>query len=179
MRPPVILAGGVLALMAASGAARAGDLPIRSGLSFDVTPYAGAEAGGRRGGAQPGAQLEVGPAAERKPDLASRLTSIGVRDGAEFGDNGRWYLFAAGSGRAIGLNVDRDPEGLLRSYGWSTDPTAAVGDMQAGVGFRKGAMQTSVGYVHREFRPAYAMKNIDFDNKDDMVALSFSLKGAR
>ena len=70
----------------------------------------------------------------------------------------------------------RHPDGLLRSYGFSVDPFAAVGDVQAGVGWRKGDFQASLDDVHRTFRAAYAMPNIDFDNKDEMVGLSLSLR---
>ena len=179
------LAGSIVAILASvATAASAADPPtLRPATdlltSYDVAPYGGATLGGRNGAPKAGAVLEVGPAVKSDHRLAAQLHDIGIRDGADFGDKGRWYLFAAGSGRAVGLNVQRDPEGLLHNYGWSSDPAAAVGDIQAGVGFRKGPAQTSLGFVHRQFRPANAMQNIDFDNKDDMVALTFAVKPGR
>jgi hypothetical protein len=177
---PLGLAGGIAGILASvATAASAAEPPTtKPAPSYDVAPYGGSTLGGRNGGPKPGAVVEVGPAV-KSDKVAAQLKDIGVRDGADFGDKGRWYLFAAGSGRAVGLNVQRDPEGLLRNYGWSSDPAAAVGDIQAGVGFRKGPAQTSLGYVHRQFRPANAMQNIDFDNKDDMVALTFAIKPGR
>ena len=177
---PLGLAGGIVGILASvATAASAAESPTLNPVTnYDVAPYAGSTLGGRNGAPKAGAVLEIGPAV-KSDKVAAQLKDIGVRDGAEFGDKGRWYLFAAGSGRAVGLNVQRDPEGLLRNYGLSSDPAAAVGDIQAGVGFRKGPTQTSIGYVHREFRPTNAMQNIDFDNKDDMVALTFAIKPGR
>ena len=141
-------------------------------------PYSGAKLGDANDHALPGAMVEIGPGREptKQDQVTDKLQSMGVRDGTEFGNAGRWYAFVGGSGKTLGFNVRRDPDGPLRTYGLSVDPAAAVGDIQAGVGFRKGDVQTSVGYVHRTFKPAYAMQNIDFDNKDEMVGVSLSLK---
>lgn len=175
MRPLGLLAGGVLGL-ALAGQAMAADQP--KDLKFAVLPYGGAKLGDTSDQAQPGAMVEIGPGREssRGERAAARLKEMGVRDGAEFGDKGRFYAFVGGSGTTVGLNMRRDPDGPLRSYGFSVDPAAAVGDAQAGIGWRKGEVQASVGYVHRTFKPAYAMPNIDFDNKDEMVGVSFALK---
>jgi hypothetical protein len=178
MRPLGLLAGGVLGLVCVAGAAQAAD-PFRD-PKFAVRPYGGAPLGDTTDQAQAGAMIEFGPGRERDnargERAAAKLKEMGVRDGAEFGDKGRWYAFVGGSGTTLGLNMQRDPDGLLKSYGFSVDPAAAVGDAQAGVGWRKGDFQASLGYVHRTFKPAYAMQNIDFDNKDQMVGVSFSLK---
>jgi hypothetical protein len=161
-----------------ASAAHAADALVTKPLRFEVMPYSGAKLGDVNDHAQPGAMVEIGPGREgsKEERVADKLKSMGVRDGAQFGDAGRWYAFVGGSGKSLGFNMRRDPDGPLRSYGLSVDPAAAVGDIQAGIGFRKGDVQTSVGYVHRTFKPAYAMQNIDFDNKDEMVGVSFSLK---
>lgn len=175
MRPLGAVAGGVVGLLISMTAAQAADPP--KPLEFKVLPYAGARLGDASEQAQPGAMVEFGPGRSSRDDkVAAKLKAMGVKDGAEFGDRGRWYTFVAGSGAAVGLNMRRDPDGLLRNYGLSVDPTAAIGDTQAGVGWRKGDLQASVGYVHRTFKPAYGMQNIDFDNKDEMVGVSFALK---
>ena len=176
MRPLGNLAGGVVVAFSILTAAQAAE-PAKT-YALEVQPYGGARLGEVNDQAQPGAKIEFGPAAEQsKADrAAARLKALGIRDGAEFGDKGRWYLFVGGSGTALGFNMTRDPDGLLRSYGWSVDPGASVGDVQAGVGWRQGPLESSFGYVHRKFRPAHGMENIDFDNKDDMVGISLSLK---
>ena len=100
---------------------------------------------------------------------------MGVRDGAAFSDQGRWYLFAAASGRAVGMNMLHGEAGWDRA-GWSTDPTSKlVGDAQLGVGWRKGPMQTSVGYVHRKVKGEHLLMGVD-PHDDDMVAFSLSIR---
>ena len=175
MRPLGLLAGGVLGLVLITQA-QAGDQP--KDLKFAMLPYGGAKLGDTSDQAQPGAMVEFGPGRDdgRGERAAARLKEMGVRDGTEFGNAGRWYAFVGGSGKTLGFNVRRDPDGPLRTYGLSVDPAAAVGDVQAGVGWRKGDFQASAGYVHRTFKPVYAMPNIDFDNKDEMVGVSLSLK---
>ena len=107
-----------------------------------VTPYGGL--------AEAGARVEL---SQRKDDAAKRgLNAIGVGDGSRFGDKGRWYLFAAASGRAVGLNMLHGDTGWDRA-GWTTDQSSTlVGDAQVGVGWRKGSMQTSFGVLHREVK---------------------------
>jgi hypothetical protein len=100
--------------------------------------------------AEAGARVEI---SQRGDDAAKRgLNAIGVRDGTKFGDTGRWYLFAAASGRAVGLNMLHSDTGWARG-GWTTDQSSTlVGDAQVGVGWRKGAMVTSFGVLHREVK---------------------------
>lgn len=144
-------------------------------LAVDVSPHAGVGVigGDRAGGgsAEAGATLSVS-----KADLAGeRLKSMGVKDGSAFGDQGRWYLFAAASGRAVGMNMLHGESGWNRA-GWSTDATSKlVGDTQVGVGWRRGAVQTSVGYVHRKVKGEHVMYGID-PHDDDMVAFSLSIR---
>lgn len=126
--------------------------------------------------AEAGAGVTLG---EKRPSsTASRLNAIGVLDGATFGGEGRWYLFAAARGRAVGLNMIRD-QGDWHRGGWSTDQTSAlIGDAQAGVGWRKGDMQTSLAYVHREVKGQHMLWGQD-TRGDSMVALSLSIKPRR
>jgi hypothetical protein len=144
-------------------------------LAVDVSPHAGVGVigGDRAGGgsAEAGATLQVS-----KADLASgRLNAMGVKDGASFGDQGRWYLFAAASGRAVGMNMLHGDSGWGRA-GWSTDPTSKlVGDAQLGLGWRRGAVQTSVGYVHRKVKGDHLMYGVD-PHDDSMVAFSLSIR---
>ena len=123
-------------------------------------------------------QLRVG---QRRGQQIARLIGQvsgdepGAAVGAHFGEQGRWYLFAAASGRAVGLNMLRNDLGWDRA-GWTTDPTSTlIGDAQVGVGFRKGAMQTSFGFIHREVKGQHML--FGQETKDDsLVAFSLSIK---
>lgn len=142
-------------------------------LDVDVTPHTGVGLSNGGGQAEAGATLTV--AQKREATLDNSLTDLGVRDGAAYGDKGRWYLFAAASGRAVGLNVLRDGNSWNRD-GWSTDASSAlIGDAHVGVGYRKGAMQTSFGYIHREVKGEHMVFNQE--TKDDsVIAFTFSIK---
>ncbi len=145
------------------------------GYDLDVTPHAGFGVSNLGNSAEAGATVTLG---RRGDAIASRLDSLGVRDGAAFGGTGRWYLFAAASGRAMGFNMLRDgANGLNRS--WSQDSSSTlVGDAQVGVGWRKGAMQTSFGYIHREVKGDHMVWGQDTKG-DSMVAFSLSIKPRR
>jgi hypothetical protein len=143
------------------------------GFDFDVTPHAGVGVSSYgAGSAEAGATLHVS-----KSDLAAaKLKALGFKDGASrFGDHGRWYLFAAASGRAVGLNMLHNESGWDRA-GWTTDTTSRlVGDTQVGVGWRKGSMQTSVGFVHRDVKGEHLMYGVD-PHSESMVAFSFAIR---
>jgi hypothetical protein len=145
-------------------------------LGVDLSPHAGVGMTSAGGMAEAGATLQV---SERRDKMAvDRLKALGVRDGEAFGDKGRWYLFAAASGRAVGMNMLHGEGGWDRA-GWTTDPTSSlVGDAQIGVGWRKGAMQSSVGLIHREIKAQHLLYGVE--TKDDSIlAFSFTVKPRR
>ncbi|MFZ5718568.1 MAG: lipid A-modifier LpxR family protein [Pseudomonadota bacterium] len=146
------------------------------GLEVDVVPHAGFGVSSFGGQAEGGATVTVSKS--RTDRAVERLRDMGVRDGAGFGDTGRWYLFAAASGRAVGLNMLRGERGWDRA-GWSTDDTGAlVGDAQIGVGWRKGDMQSSFGVIHREVRGKHMV--FGQETRDDTVAaFTFSFRPQR
>lgn len=136
-----------------------------------VTPHAGV------GFSDAGPGAEAGATVSFEDKVADKLGGLGVRDGKSFGDKGRWYLFAATSGRSVGLNVMRGADGELQRAGWSQDGTSAlVSDAQVGVGWRKGPMQASVGYMHRKIKPKeHGVRDAE-SMEDGMVAVTFSFK---
>lgn len=143
-------------------------------FALDVTPHAGVGFSGAGGSAEAGATVRLG----KKKNMGDRVNdALGVREGDEaFGDRGRWYIFAAASGRAVGLNMLRGQNGDWTRAGLSQDVTSRlIGDSQAGVAWRRGAMQASLGYIHREIRAKEGIMGLA-TQKDDVVALSFSLK---
>lgn len=141
-----------------------------------VTPRTGLGVSNAGGQAEAGATLTVG---QKRDDLArEKLEDLGIRDGSAYGDQGRWYLFAAASGRAVGLNVLRSDNGWDRD-GWTTDPsTALIGDAHVGVGYRKGPMQTSFGYIHREVKGEHMIFG-ERTREDSVVAFSLTIKQDR
>ena len=139
--------------------------------ALDVTPHAGLGFGGAGGSAEAGATVRFGKSMQDKVS-----NSLGVRDGREMGNRGRWYVFAAASGQAVGLNMLRSSEGDWSRAGFTTDNSSKLlSDGQAGVAWRKGDMQASFGYVHRSIKARDQLMGIS-SQKDEMVALSFSLK---
>lgn len=142
--------------------------------ALDVTPHAGLGFGGAGGSAEAGATVRIG----KKNNLGDRVTdALGVREGdTAFGTRGRWYIYAAASGRAVGFNMLRDQNGDWTRAGLSQDAASRlIGDSQAGVAWRKGPMQASFGYIHREIRAKEGILGLA-TQKDEVVALSFSLK---
>ena len=139
--------------------------------ALDVTPHAGLGFGGAGGSAEAGATVRFG---KKMGDRV--VNSLGVEDGRQFGDRGRWYVFAAASGQAVGLNMLRSGEGDWSRAGVTTDASSKlVGDGQAGLAWRKGPMQASFGYVHRKIRAKDQIMGMA-TQKDEMVAFSFSLR---
>ena len=139
--------------------------------ALDVTPHAGLGFGGAGGSAEAGATVRFGKSMQDKVS-----NSLGVRDGREMGNRGRWYVFAAASGQAVGLNVLRSSDGDWSRAGFTTDNSSKLlSDGQAGVAWRKGDMQASFGYVHRSIKARDQLMGMS-SQKDEMVALSFSLK---
>lgn len=137
-----------------------------------VSPHAGVGVSSMGTSAEAGAMVKLSSGGKSVEDRLGDLVS----DGKKYGDKGRWYLFAAASGRSVGLNMTRTEEGWGQS-GWSTDKTSKlVGDGQLGVGFRKGAMQASFGYVYREIKVQNGPLGADTDVSDSMAAFSLSIK---
>ena len=139
-----------------------------SGLEVSLTPHAGVGIGSRGPSAEAGATLRIGSSVER---LAP--------DGREaFGDRPRWYLYAAGSGRAVGYNFARNRDGDYASSGYSHDSGNFLGDASIGVAWRRGDMQSSVGLVYREIEPEGLRggRNFDKDVDEGLIAFQLSIK---
>lgn len=139
-------------------------------VGVSVTPHAGVgidTAGGSS--AEAGATVKL---SSMQAAVRERLEAMGVKDGSRtYGREGRWYLFAAVRGQAVGFNV----QDYGRRTGWSTDPSSAlVGDGQVGVGWRQGGIEASFGYVHRGVHIKNAPVGMSDSYADDMAALAFS-----
>jgi hypothetical protein len=142
-----------------------------SGLEVSLTPHAGIGVGDEGGLAEAGATLKIGSDIERLVPRGSR----------EFGQRSRWYVYAAGSGRAVGYNFARNRDGDFTRSGVSQDRGSFLGDASVGVAMRRGDMQTSFGVVYREIK-AEGMRGgegIDRDVSEGLVAFQFSIRPER
>lgn len=139
-----------------------------SGLEVTLTPHAGVGVGSRGGGLEAGATLRVGSGLQRM-----------MPEGQEaFGERPRWYVYAAGSRRAVGYNFARNRDGDYARSGYSRDSGSFVGDASLGVAFRKGDVQSSFGLVYREIE-AEGLRSghgIDNDVSEGLVAFQLSIK---
>lgn len=145
---------------------------------LDFTPHAGLGLSDQGGSAEAGAVVRLGAGLDtaRARQIAEGL-GLSTVDGQSFGNRGRWYLFAAASGRAVGLNMTRDGStGNLRGSGWSIDPAARIiSDAQAGLGWRQGSVQASLGYLHRDIKNEFGVRGAG-RNGDSLIALSFTVR---
>ncbi len=139
-----------------------------SGLEVSLTPHAGIGVGDRGGRAEAGATLKIGS------DLGDM-----VPDGsAAFGERARWYLYAAGSGTAVGYNFARNRDGDYARSGVSRDSGVFLGDASIGVALRRGDLQGSFGIVYREIEAEglRSGRGIDNDVSEGLVAFQLSIK---
>ncbi len=145
---------------------------------LDISPHAGFGLSNSGGSAEAGAMVRLGAGLsnDRARALADGL-GLSTVDGSRLDAAGRWYLFAAASGRAVGLNVTRDGQtGDLRRSGWSIDPAAVIiGDAQAGIGWRQGPVQASLGYLHRNIKNEFGLRGAG-PGGDSLLALSFTIR---
>lgn len=135
------------------------------GVSATLTPHLGVGYDRRGGSTEAGATLRIGR------DL--------VPDGQDrFGDRSRWYVYAAGSGRAVGYNFARDRDGGYARSGMSHDAGAFLGDASLGVAMRKGPIQGSVGVVYREIenKDFNAGGGVDNDVSEGLIAFQLSIR---
>jgi hypothetical protein len=146
-----------------------GDLgQTASGLDVHLTPHVGVGVGNRGGLTEAGATIKVGRDLDRL-----------VPDGGEaFGERTRWYIYAAGSGRAVGYNFARDRDGQYARSGMSHDSGAFLGDASVGVALRRGPVHGSFGVIYREIeaKGLRAGHGVDTDVSEGVVAFQLSIK---
>ena len=139
-----------------------------NGLDVTLTPHLGVGVGSRGQVTEAGATLRIG-----------RNLGRLVPEGEDaFGERARWYVYAAGSGRAVGYNWARNRDGDFARSGVSHDSGAFLGDASIGVALRRGAVQSSVGLVYREIEAAglRAGHGVDTDVSEGLIAFQLSIK---
>jgi hypothetical protein len=139
-----------------------------SGLDVTLTPHLGVGVGTRGGLTEAGATLRIGR------DL-DRLVPEGEQT---FGQRPRWYLYAAGSGRAVGYNWARNRDGEFARSGVSHDSGVFLGDASLGVAMRQGPVQSSIGLIYREMGPEGLRvgEGMDNDVSEGVIAFQLSIK---
>lgn len=139
-----------------------------SGLDVALSPHIGVGMGSRGGSTEAGATLRIGP------DL-DRLVPEGE---VAFGERPRWYLYAAGSGRAVGYNWARNRDGEFARSGVSHDAGAFLGDASLGLAMRQGPVQSSIGLIYREIgvEGVRLGEGVDTDVSEGMIAFQLSIK---
>jgi len=139
-----------------------------SGLDVSLTPHVGVGLGSRGGSTEAGATLRIGP------DL-DRLVPEGE---AAFGERPRWYLYAAGSGRAVGYNWARNRDGEFARSGVSHDSGSFMGDASLGLAMRRGPVQSSIGLIYRELgvEGLRVGEGVDTDVSEGVIAFQLSIK---
>ncbi|WP_420477996.1 lipid A-modifier LpxR family protein [Brevundimonas sp. FT23028] len=143
-----------------------------SGLDVTLTPHVGVGVGSRGGLTEAGATLRIGR------DIGDDLENL-VPEGQEaFGERQRWYIYVAGSGRAVGYNFARTRDGDYTRSGVSHDAGDFMGDASIGVAIRRGPIQGSIGLVYREVesRGLRLDQDIDADVDEGMLAFQLSIK---
>jgi hypothetical protein len=139
-----------------------------NGLDVTLTPHLGVGVGSRGQVTEAGATLRIGRDLDRL-----------VPEGEDaFGQRARWYVYAAGSGRAVGYNWARNRDGGYARSGVSHDSGAFLGDASLGVALRRGAVQSSIGLVYREIEAEglRAGHGVDTDVSEGLIAFQLSIK---
>ncbi|NSX32422.1 DUF2219 family protein [Brevundimonas vesicularis] len=140
-----------------------------SGLEVSLTPHAGLGVGSEGRSAEAGVTLKIGEGLDR----------LAPNGRERFGERPRWYLYAAGSGRAVGYNFARTRDGDYARSGYTQDKGSFLGDASIGVAYRKGDMQTSFGVVYREIdagKGLRGMNGLDTDVSEGLLAFQLSIR---
>ena len=143
-----------------------------SGLEVSLTPHAGLGVGSEGRSAEAGVTLKIGEGLEH----------LAPNGRERFGERPRWYLYAAGSGRAVGYNFARTRDGDYARSGYTQDRGSFLGDASVGLAYRKGDVQTSVGIVYREIdagKGLRGMNGLDTDLDEGLVAFQLSIRPGR
>ena len=139
-----------------------------SGLDVTLTPHVGVGVGTRGGTTEAGATLRIGRGIEK----------LVPNGGDAFGERPRWYLYAAGSGRAVGYNFARNRDGDYARSGYSQDSGNFLGDASVGVAMRRGPFQSSLSVAYREIETEglRAGHGVDTDVSEGVIAFQLSIK---
>ncbi|MCC7266396.1 MAG: hypothetical protein IT546_03535 [Caulobacteraceae bacterium] len=101
--------------------------------------------------------LEFAPQAAANPlggtDTGAELRVTRTLGKAGGPDEGGYFLYASAARRSVDLPPD--------ARRWSGDDRGLVSDLKAGVGWRNGSTETTLGYVKRKVPQAYTANGLE------------------
>lgn len=128
-----------------------------------------------------GLDLELVPSASMRFDDDSRSAVVGavVRIGEDLRSkdvsSNTWYVFAGADAEALSYTPESASALTRGEFGLSD--RIIIGDAQAGVGYRIGAADVSLGYFRREISTLNGSLGTEgFSKTEDAAALSFTWK---
>lgn len=146
------------------------DAPVDMGFSANISKKS-----------KKGLDLELVPTASMRFDDESRSAVVGavVRIGEDLRSHdvssNTWYVFAGADAEALSYSPESASSLTRGEFGLSD--RIIIGDAQAGVGYRIGAADVSLGYFRREVSTLNGSLGTDsFSKTEDAAALSFTWK---
>ncbi|HEY3814640.1 MAG TPA: lipid A-modifier LpxR family protein [Caulobacteraceae bacterium] len=136
-----------------------------SGYGVDVTPHAGVGLTSAGESAEAGATVRFGG--------SDALDELGRR-----GAPGHWYFYAQSSGRAVGYNLLRGDPAFHSANIFTQTMPGYMSDAEAGVAWRRGAVQAAFGYTQRDFYLSN-MRDTGMQSHESVVGLTFSFRPGR
>lgn len=128
-----------------------------------------------------GLDVELVPTASLHIDDEGRSAALGavVRIGDDLRannvDSNTWYVFAGADAEA--LSYDSETRSAISRGEFGLSDNMLIGDAQAGVGYRMGAADVSLGYIRREVTSLDGgLSGEGFSRTEDAAALSFTWK---
>jgi len=129
-----------------------------------------------------GLDVELVPSASMRFDEDGRSASLGavVRIGEDLRagevNSNTWYVFAGADAEALSYSPDNTARFNHGQLG--VNERVIIGDAQAGIGYRIGAADVSLGYIRREISTLndQSFGTQGFNKTEDAAALSFTWK---
>ena len=146
-------------------------LSLKAGrYDLELSPHASVRMTGLGREAEAGGVIRFGPATN--PDQHRPLLRRG-RDQSTVG-SGRWFLFAAASGRAVSWRTLRQTIGGERPWSPADNSSAFITSSQAGVAWNYGPIQTSFALVRRKTKTGAGLAVLPAN--ESIVAFTISLR---
>lgn len=128
-----------------------------------------------------GLDVELVPSASVRFDDGAQSALVGavVRIGDDLRSkdvaSNTWYVFAGADAEALAYSPDRVSRGVTSDF--ILQDRIIIGDAQAGIGYRIGDADVSLGYFRREISSLNSNPGTTgFSSKEDAAALSFTWK---
>lgn len=127
-----------------------------------------------------GLDVELVPSASVRFDSGEQSALVGavVRIGDDLRSrdvsSNTWYVFAGADAEALAYTPVRSARGLQSEF--MLQDRIIIGDAQAGIGYRMGDADLSLGYFRREVSGLSEAPGTNFSTSQDAAAISFTWK---